>query len=147
MSGNRQYAFPRKRGKVGKHAPPAASHVDNTPYGYSLEVVQDKSGKVVNSWFVRDNPPKSGPLEQPNGFSLRVTELFSDCSPETRRLDWAINHSDAEFDIDESGCYIVAYITSGADYTGGVAGRFLARGKTHRDCIDAFLRGEAKCID
>jgi hypothetical protein len=66
---------------------------------------------------------------------------------DSRRLDWAINHSDAEFDVDESGCYIVTYITSGAEWTGGVAGRFIARGTTHRDCIDAFMRGEIRRID
>lgn len=48
----------------------------NAVYGYNIEVIHDQSGEVVNSWFVREDPPKSGVLKQPTGFSLRVTELL-----------------------------------------------------------------------
>lgn len=36
--------------------------------------------------------------------------------------------------------------TSSETGTGGVAGTYLARGVTHRDCIDAFLSGNAGLI-
>lgn len=125
--------------------------IDRTPYGYNLEVVHDESGEVVNSWFVRDNPPKSGPLTHPAGFSIRTTKLFSGVELDTKRLDWIINHPDAHFDVDEQrlklSCYVVANPTSGDEHACGVSGRFMAWGETHRDCIDAFLRGKAKRID
>lgn len=70
---------------------------------------------------------------------------------DTQRLDWVINHPDAQFDVDEQrlklSCYVVANLTCGDEHAHGVSGRFLAWGENHRDCIDAFLRGEAKRID
>ena len=70
---------------------------------------------------------------------------------DTQRLDWVINHPDAEFDVDNKRlslcCYITAYLPNDEEQTKGVAGRFIARGDSHRDCIDAFLRGDVKRID
>ena len=66
---------------------------------------------------------------------------------DTQRLDWAILHQEADFEQDSVGPYIVAYLTSGDDASGGVSGHFIGRGATHCDCIDSFLRGDVKRID
>lgn len=104
------------------------------PYGYDLEVVHDETGEVVNSWFVRSNPPEEGPLDSPAGFSMRVMPLFEE-NADTKRLDWLLLHPTANFDMDQNGPYIVAKLEE--------RGLCCARGATHRECIDVFLEGNA----
>lgn len=76
-----------------------------------------------------------------------VIDPIPACFNDARRLDWAIQHQGAEFAKDAFGTYVVAYLTSGEEASGGVSGRFLGRGETHRDCIDVFLQGRAERID
>ena len=45
------------------------------PYGYHWEIVHDKSGDVVNSGFTRTDPPPVGPIQNPKGFTMRVTAV------------------------------------------------------------------------
>lgn len=64
---------------------------------------------------------------------------------EIKRTDWLLCHH-IEADRDAQGCYMTSYLTSSETGTGGVAGTYLARGVTHRDCIDAFLSGNVTRI-
>lgn len=71
----------------------------------------------------------------------------SNAHTDTQRLDWLLLHN-AEADKDRRGCYITAWVGSGAPGNKrGPAGRFVSNAATHRECIDMFLLGNITRID
>lgn len=60
---------------------------------------------------------------------------------DAQRLDWILENQNVEFSIssDRKGIYLIACLPD--DEHGKI--HFISRGKTRRDCIDMFIRGEA----
>jgi len=66
---------------------------------------------------------------------------------DTSRLDWILMHMNANFDRDTTGHSMVTYLVSGEKHAKGVAGRFIVRAETQRQCIDKFIAGDIQRID
>lgn len=67
---------------------------------------------------------------------------------EMQRLDWMDHNRSANHDSDSKEHWISAWVPQGAmGNKHGASGRFVARAKTFRECIDKFLGGDITRVD
>lgn len=86
---------------------------------------------------------KNGKLGKP-AIPCAVPQGFTD----TQRLDWVGNNRSANHDSDATEHWLTTCVPQGAlGNKNGASGKFLARGKSHRECIDKFLSGDIVRID
>lgn len=78
-----------------------------------------------------------------SAFEPVYEEIYSD----SMRLEWLLKHSGAIFEKESENFYLTVYLTSGDALSGGVAGTFISRGNTKRDCIDVFLSNKSRRVE
>ena len=64
---------------------------------------------------------------------------------DSQRLDWMLKHPSVTFSEDDGGLYAMAILDPGGEAF--VLGNYIARGETHRACIDRFILGEVTRVN
>lgn len=75
------------------------------------------------------------------GKRLEAKHVFTD----SQRLDWLLS-AEPRAEVDGIGHFISVWLPE-SKAPDGVAGYFVTRGASHRECIDKFLRGDITRVD
>lgn len=75
--------------------------------------------------------------------------MMCDSGIESKRLDWLLSNQGAQCERFSAGDYYIQtwVCHSEPGNLNGSGGQFLARGGSHRECIDKFLTGDIKRVD